>query len=96
MFEWLFGKKKDIDIRELSKLFKNGITININVSGISGNTNEQERRNSLEERRPKVDAYPAETRETPKRTKKEDTISSVPNLSKLKTPQVNFGEEKEG
>ena len=32
MFEWLFGKKKDIiNIKELSELFKNGITININI-----------------------------------------------------------------
>ena len=95
MFEWLFGKKDDNVLRDLIKVLKNGINININVSGTVNV--EQERGNTLEKRSEdrRIDSVTTETKEDPERTNRTKEIDTIPNFEKLSGPEVNFGEETE-
>ena len=93
MFEWLFGKKKNNDIKELIKVLKNGINININISG---NLNvEQERGNTLETRPRPIDPVPVEAKKDSERTRRTQEFDTIPDLKKLSKPEVNFGKETE-
>lgn len=89
MLEWLFKKKDDKVLKDLIKVLKDGITIKVIISG---NINEKERRNSLDEaqriieNKIKQDSEGARTAEI---------IEAIPDISNLKVPEVNFGEEKE-
>jgi len=95
MFEWLFGKKKNDGLRDLSRVLKNGITINVKISG---NLNvEQERGDTLEKgsRECPVDASSTKVEQNTEGSRKEETIDAIPDFKKLKKPKVSFGEEKE-
>ena len=91
MFKWLFKKKEDNGLKDLIKVLKDGITINVNISG---NINEQERGNSLEKRaESKIYAHTAKIEQDTERTGTKKIINEIPDLSKLKAPKVVFGEE---
>lgn len=91
MFRW-FGRKTD-HTKDLIKILKQGLTVNINVN-ISDNTNAQERRNSLEKKQRENKIQP-KIKEDEKRTRTEDITDSFPNFKKLEGPTVQFGEEGE-
>lgn len=93
MFEWLFKKKNNNGLRDLIRVLKNDITINIKVSG---NINVKERGDSLEKGpREQINTCPDEVEQNTERTRKKEADNSIPNFAKLKKPEVSFGEEKE-
>jgi len=97
MFEWLFRQDNNRDVKDLIEVLKNGITINVNVNISGDNLDEQERRDSLEPKshRSTIDDYQTEVRENSRRERETKSPDPIPSFTKLKAPQVNFGEEAE-
>lgn len=95
MFDWFFRKKENNDnIKDLLKILKNGITININING---ELDAKKRTNFVAERVSGSEINAGTVKITKnKEGKKPSTFDdSIPNFSKIKRPKVNFGEETE-
>lgn len=92
MFKWIFGKKEKDEHKELIRLLKKGININVNISGTIDV--KQEGRDSLEKESREINIQTQE-----KQIKERNTPTTpsdvIPNFSKLSGPEVKFGEEEE-
>lgn len=95
MFKWLFKDKFDF-LKDLIKVLKSGININVNITGT---LNVEERRNIVAEEaeRRTQSIFEVSTKRDRENEAEAKIIGEqlLPNLSKLQIPTVKFGEEKD-